>query len=86
MQSADVFASIAVFAALPQCPSSRYQLRKRAVCREFVESLAAAELHVHPSRARGGDRDAALLCQASPGREVCIDRSRNWTVANRDWT
>jgi len=27
----------------------------RAVCREFVESLAAAELHVYPSRARGGD-------------------------------
>ena len=43
MRSADMFASVAVFAAPSQCPSSGYQLRKRAVCREFVESLAAAE-------------------------------------------
>ena len=76
MRCADMFASIAVFAALPPCPSSRYQLRKRAVCREFAESLATAELHVCSFCARGGDhRVAALLCQASPGEEVCIDRS-----------
>ena len=72
MQSADMFASIAVFATPPQRPSSRYQRRKRAVCTRFKAPLAAAE----SSGASGGDqRVAALLCQASPGREVCIYRS-----------
>ena len=72
MRSADMSASIAVFAAPPQRPPSQYQLRKRAVCREFVESLAAAET----SCASGGDQwVAALLCQIYRGQEVCIYRS-----------
>jgi hypothetical protein len=76
MRRADMFASIAVFAGPPPCPSSRYQLRKRALYREFVESPATAELHVCSFCATGGShRVAALLCQASPEREVRIDRS-----------
>jgi hypothetical protein len=76
MRRADMFASIAVFAGPPPCPSSRYQLRKRALYREFVESPATAELHVCSFCATGGShRVAALLCQASPEEEVRIDRS-----------
>ncbi len=87
IRSADMFSSIAVFAAQPRGPSSRYQLRKRAICRGFVETLAAAEQRDCSSYARGGDqRVTTLLCQVSPGKEVCIYGSRNWIVANKYWT
>ena len=83
MQSADMFVSIAVFAAPLQCPSSGYQLRKCDVCQEFIELLTATET----SCTSGRDQQVApLLCQASPGQEVCIYRSQNWIVANKDWT
>ena len=83
MQSADMFVSIAVFAAPPQCPSSGYQLRKCDVCQEFIEPLTAAKT----SCTSGRDQQVApLLCQAYPGQEVCIYRSQNWIVANKDWT
>ena len=87
IRSADMLASIAVFAGRLQSPTSRYQCRKRAVYREFVEALTAAKQRVCSSWARGEDqRVAAPLCQVSPEREVCIYRSRNWIVANKDWT
>ena len=74
--SADMFASIAVFAGRLQSPTSRYQCRKRAVYGEFVEAFAAAKQRVCSSRARGEDQwVATALCQVSPGREVCIYRT-----------
>jgi hypothetical protein len=86
IRSADMFASIAVFAGRVRSPTSRYQCRKRAVCQGSAEPRVATELRVFLSWARGGGRGvAALLCQVSPGREVCIYRSRNWIVANKDW-
>ena len=46
IRSADMFASIAVFAARLQSPTSRHQCRKRAVYRAFVDALAPAKQRV----------------------------------------
>jgi len=46
IRSADMFASIAVFAGQVRRPTSRYQCRKCDVYREFVGSLAATEHRV----------------------------------------
>jgi hypothetical protein len=46
IRSADMFASITVFAARLQSPTSRYQCRKRAVYQGFVDALAAAKQRV----------------------------------------
>ena len=71
IQSADMFASIVVFAVRMRSPSSRYQLRKHVVCQGIVEPLAAADTSCESGHV------AAMLCQVSPEQEqeVCIYRS-----------